>query len=161
MSLDYWKNLKQLHSASYKYTISTKNTFGYNSKTTITVVQGEIISRDFEIYSQYDDESNYLDYENRIILNSFFEDKNNIGTHHCESNDDDNQSISFCAAAPALTLDELYNTCLEKYLSVNPVSNEINFNVDDKNILKDCYYTSNFCEDDCFFGIKLTHFDWL
>ncbi|MCR8668610.1 hypothetical protein NO995_13025 [Aestuariibaculum sp. M13] len=161
MSLDYWNNLKQLNHASYAYTVNSKTELGYNGTTTITVENGIIISRAFEIYSQYDDEANFLDYENRIILGSFVEDKNSIGTYNCESNDDDNNSVSFCNAAPALTIDELYNTCLKKYLSVNPSSNEINFSVDDKNILKDCYYTSNFCVDDCYFGIKLTHFEWL
>ncbi|MBD0824365.1 hypothetical protein [Aestuariibaculum marinum] len=161
MSLDYWTNLKQLHNASYKYTVRTKTELGYDCNTRITVKNGEIISRSFEVYTQYDDEANYLDFENRIILKSFFEHKNAIGTHNCASNDDDNNSISFCYAAPALTIDELYSTCLKKYLSVNPSSNEITFNVDDKNILKDCYYTSNYSEDDNFFGIKLTHFEWL
>ncbi|GAA4291382.1 hypothetical protein [Aestuariibaculum suncheonense] len=161
MSLDYWSNLKQLHNASYNYTVSSKTELGYNCNTSITVENGIIMSRAFEVYTQYDDEANYLDFENRIILKSFFEDKTALGTHNCKSNDDDYNSISFCNAAPALTIDELYNTCLKKYLSVNPTSNEINFNVDDENLLKECYYTSNTCDDDCSFGIKLTHFEWL
>ncbi|MBD0833157.1 hypothetical protein [Aestuariibaculum sediminum] len=161
MSLNHWQNLKRSHTSSYMYTVSSKTNLGYLNQTKITVKKGIVFSRVYEEYTLYDEDNNRLKYENRIILTSFIEDISNIGSHSCEASEDDLNSISYCYAAPALTIDELYNTCLNTYLTVNALTNNIVFEVDDLNLLKNCYYTSNLCSDNCYTGIKLTNFKWL
>lgn len=155
-SLQSWETLKTTHLNSYRYTVSTKTPLGHNAKTTITVNDGCITSRTYEVYSQYDDNNTYLEFKNRIVLNRFYEDANNIETHACNDN-----LNHFCNAAPALTIDELYNTCLQKYLKVNAATKQITFSVNDENLIKACYYNTQACEDDCFFGIKISDFEWL
>jgi len=147
-SLNTWNNLKQVKGTSYSYEISTASVFGLESKTQITVKNDIVISRVYEAYSIYDDENGeYLGYDNRLILKSYSENAENLGSNS--------------SGASPVTIDKLYQTCLNDYLSVSSSSNTIGFQVDDYNIIKACYYIPNGCQDDCTTGIRLTDFKWL
>ncbi|MFH4964168.1 hypothetical protein V8G69_04120 [Gaetbulibacter sp. M235] len=146
-SLENWNYLKLISGASYRYEISTGSVFGFGSKTQITVENDIVVSRTHESYSIYDNDNNYLGYDNRLILNSYTEDIENLGANP--------------EGALPLTIDQLYDTCFSDYLSVDTDSNTITFNVDDFNIIKNCYYIPNGCQDDCTFGITITNFEWL
>lgn len=145
-SLDAWNTLKATHGTSYMYTMSSGSVFGFGSNTTITVVNGIVTSRIYESYSIYDENNNYVGYDNRVILESYTEDTSTLNTNS--------------SGAKPVTIDALYDTCLSDYLSVNGDSNLIEFNVDDSNIIKDCYYILNGCQDECTFGINISSFQW-
>lgn len=146
-SLESWKRLKLDNGTSYTYEISMGSVFGFGSTTKITVKNNLVVSRSFESYSIYDESNNYLSHENRLITSSYTETPETIGTHD--------------RGASPLTIDEVYNTCLNDYLFVDTDTNQVIFAVDDFNLIKDCYYVANGCQDDCSIGIMITKFDWL
>ncbi|WP_445738649.1 hypothetical protein [Mariniflexile sp.] len=146
-SLTTWNTLKQTNGTSYTYEIITGSVFGFGTITKITVIKNTVTSRVYEAYTIYDNDRNYLGFENRLILNSYSENTGNLGSNS--------------EGASPVILDDLYNTCLNDYLSVNTNTNTITFNVDDFNIIKDCYYVPDGCQDDCSFGIILTNFEWI
>ncbi len=146
-SLENWKHLKLISGASYVYEISRGSVFGFGGTTQITVKNDIVVSRTYESYSIYDENNTYLGYENRLIMSSYTENPETLGSN--------------IEGAPPVTIDELYNTCLRKYLSVDPDTNTIIFNVNDFNIISDCYYVPDGCQDDCTFGITITNFKWL
>ncbi|WP_346882898.1 hypothetical protein [uncultured Algibacter sp.] len=145
-SLNQWQSLKQDHGDSYSYEIKTESVFGFGSLTKIIVKNNIPVSRVFESYNLYDNDT-YLGWENRIITNEYRENINQLNTNNI--------------GAAALTIDDLYALCLKDYLSVDANSNSINFNVDDSGLIKDCYYIPNGCQDDCLFGIQITNFKWI
>lgn len=146
-SLDTWNYLKATNGNSYSYTINSGSVFGFGSNTTITVENGSVTSRDYESYSIYDNDTNYVGYDNRLILETYTEDQTTLNTHS--------------SGAKSATIDALYTTCLSDYLSVNADSNLIEFSVNDSNIIKNCYYIPNGCQDDCTSGIQISSFEWL
>ncbi|WP_308993389.1 hypothetical protein QLS71_011425 [Mariniflexile litorale] len=146
-SLSAWNTLKETHGNSYKYTITSGSVFGFGSNTTITVINGTVTSRIYEAYSIYDDNNNYVGYENRVVFESYTENIKTLNSHD--------------SGAAAVIIDALYDTCLSKYLSVDADSNSITFNVDDNNLIKNCYHIPNGCQDDCTFGIQISSFEWL
>ncbi|WP_338358294.1 hypothetical protein [Yeosuana marina] len=146
-SLETWEHLKLISGASYVYEISTTSFSGYKSTTQITVQNDIVVSRTYESYSIYDENNTYLGYENRLITSSYTESSETLGTN--------------TDGASPLTIDELYDTCLSDYLSIDPDTNTITFNVNDFNIISDCYYIPDGCQDDCTFGITITNFQWL
>tara|TARA_R110002050_G_scaffold4573_1_gene22076 strand:- start:57604 stop:58155 length:552 start_codon:yes stop_codon:yes gene_type:complete len=146
-SLNTWNTLKEINGTSYTYEVSSGSVFGFGSTTQITVKNNIVISRVYEAYSIYDNDNNYVGYDNRIISITYSENSENLG-----SND---------SGASPVIIDDLYTTCLNDYLSVNSSSNTIGFEVDDSNIIKACYYVPNGCQDDCSTGITLTDFKWL
>lgn len=146
-NLENWKHLKLISGASYVYEISTASFSGHGSTTQITVQNDIVVSRTYESYSIYDENNTYLGYENRLITSSYTENSETLGTN--------------TDGASPLTIDELYNTCLSDYLSVDPDTNTITFNVNDFNIISNCYYVPDGCQDDCKFGITITNFQWL
>ncbi|GAA4291387.1 hypothetical protein [Aestuariibaculum suncheonense] len=148
ISLDSWNNLKDSNDNSYVYTVSSRSVFGSGTNTTITVLDGKVTERIYEAFTLYNEASgNYLGFDNRIILEAYTESGAALGSH--------------TSGAPALTIDELYNTCLSDYLSVNPDDNHITFNYDSNNIIENCYYIPDGCMDDCSIGVTLSDFEWL
>ncbi|MFG6686093.1 hypothetical protein ACGK9U_05885 [Mariniflexile sp. HNIBRBA6329] len=146
-SLNTWNSLKDIKGNSYKYTISSRSVFGFGSHTTITVINGTVTTRIYEAYSIYDENNNYVGFENRVVLESYTENSETLNTHD--------------SGAKPVVIDALYDTCLSDYLSVDADSNSITFIVDDSNIIKNCYYIPNGCQDDCAFGIQISSFEWL
>ncbi|MFD0991272.1 hypothetical protein ACFQ1R_14285 [Mariniflexile jejuense] len=146
-SLNDWNTLKNLYENSYKYTVSSSSVFGFGTNTTITIVNNIVISRMYEAFSVFDKNNNYIGYENRLVFESYTENAETLNEHD--------------SGAIAVTIDALYETCLSAYLSVDSDSNSITFNVDNNNLIKDCYYIPNGCQDDCTFGIKISSFQWL
>ncbi|WP_372757923.1 hypothetical protein [Mariniflexile sp.] len=143
-SLDAWNALKLTNGTSYSYTIGSGSVFGFGSNTTITVFNDTVISRDYESYSIYDENNNYVGYDYRVIYESYSENSETLNSHD--------------SGAKPVTIDSLYDTCLSEYLSVDADSNSITFTVDDANIIKNCYYIPNGCQDDCSFGIQISNF---
>ena len=146
-SLNSWNILKDSNRNSYTYTMSSGSVFGFGSNTTITVINGTVSSRIFELYSIYDDNNNYVGYDDRVILESYTENIETLNSHD--------------SGAAAVTIDALYDTCLSDYLSVDADSNTIVFDVDDASIIKNCLYIPEGCQDDCTFGIQISSFQWL
>lgn len=132
-----WRYLKNRNQNSYEYTVELSSWIGYHSFTKITVLNGQIIGREFS--------ENSNDLNNLVTV--YKEDHLNINTH--------------TEGFKAVTFDEIYQQCLSNYLQVDEKSNQIYFSVDDTNILKSCGYISYDCADDCFVGVNISSFKWI
>lgn len=146
-SLTAWNDLKEVNGSSYTYEVITKSVFDFGSTTQITVIDNIVVSRNYEAYNLFDENNMPLQWDNRIITNSYSENSTNLNINN--------------EGASALTIDELYNLCLKDYLTVNPKRNTIYFNVDTIGVLENCGFTPNGCQDDCYTGVTLSNFEWI
>lgn len=140
-SLDAWNVQKNREGNSYRYTARVSSVFGFGSSTTITVQNGEVVSREYEAFvfnPQTQEEE---------ITSTWTENKSELNTHE--------------EGAEPLTLDEIYGTCRRDILSVNQDDNFINFEAENNGILSICTYFPKNCADDCSVGFFIVHFEWL
>lgn len=140
-SLIDWNNLKKDNGNSYKYTTSWSSWVGAGGKTTLTINKGIVISRSYEAY-RYDEVNG-----DKIITESYEENQENLN-----SND---------SGSPTLTIDQLYDSCINDYLVVNRNSNKIYFSTNDIGIVSLCGFVPKNCADDCFRGFRIDSFEWL
>jgi len=143
-SIAKWNKAKKEHNHSYTYTVGFSSFSGYRTTTIITVKEGEVIKRAF--YETYP--TNLLNLPNQKTADkpTFIEDKTNLNTHN-EGN-------------PAITIDQLYKDCSDKYLTADKNKNVIHFKVDKIGILNVCGYTPKNCADDCFKGVSIGEIKW-
>lgn len=139
-SVEKWDELKNSNGNSYKYEITSNSVFGFGVTTKIEVEKGTVITRSYEEF-----EINYETGE-RTITYSYEENSETLG--------DNNRGVSI------FTIDDLYNSCLDKYLIVNSEENTIYFEVDSEGMMNTCGYVPNGCMDDCFFGFRISEFNW-
>ena len=141
LSLTEWNTLKKQNNNTYSYTARTSSWTGFGTNTTLTIQNGVAVSRAFEAYQL--DETN----GNKIISDSYFENAENLNTHE--------------NGFATLTMDDLYNSCLEDYLSVNKKDNTIYFETNTQGIVSICGFVPDNCVDDCFRGFSIESFQWL
>ncbi len=138
-SLDAWKKLKTTHGNSYSYATQTISWTGFETSTTIKIINNVIVSRTYK--------ESRRDGADVTITDSYLENTSQLGTHS--------------KGAPLYTIDELYNTCLSDYLSVDSTANTLTFATTENGILTGCGYTPIGCADDCYHGFSIRTFDWL
>lgn len=134
-SYQKFQDFKNLNSNSYTYVATSGSVFGYSSTTTITVIKGVVVGRDYKAYRLNDDHQSVVD-------QSWTEDKSSIGTHN--------------QGQEALTLDEIYNKAKNEWLKVDKKANDIYFETNTDGLIASCGYVPKGCQDDCFNGITIS-----
>ena len=137
-SIAKWNTLKKKHHNSYTYKVDFNSFTGYSSTTVITVKKGSVINRAFYETSALDQKT--------AKKQSFVENRSTLNTHK--------------QGSPAVTIDQLYKDCSEKYLTVDEKSNRILFKVDNIGVLTVCGYIPKNCADDCFKGVSVGEIKW-
>ena len=140
-SKELWLEMKQEQGDDYQYTIHEMSWTGAESKTTSTIEKGNPVSRNYVAYVR---DQNSGEEE---VTDSYLEAGAELGSHEI--------------GARPLTIDELYETCVAQFLSVDEDTNTIHFETDEQGILNLCGYVEKGCIDDCFKGITMSNFNWL
>jgi len=128
---------KTSFSNSYHYTAYSGSVFGASASTTIYVVDGKVIGRDYKEYRRSGNGSS-----DNVLVDGWNESENDIGSH---KNGQD-----------ALTLDQIYDKAKNVWLKADKKSNDISFEVDANGLIASCGYVPKGCQDDCFIGITIT-----
>lgn len=135
-----WMRLKAEHKNSYQYSILELSFTNNGSETTITVKNGKVTARDYEAFLISEEDGS------RTILSTYSEEKKDLGTH--------------TEGAPPVTIDDLYDTCLAKYLTVDPETNTVYFDTNESGVISLCGFVPDLCQDDCFVGFDISGFSW-
>ena len=137
-----WKNLKKQHGDSYMYRVLEQSFTGHGSETTIEVLEGKVKARFYVAFIISDEDGS------KTITDSYEEThKKDIGSHSL--------------GAPPLTIDQLYSTCLSKYLTVDHDANEVYFETNEDGVMMLCGFVPVGCQDDCYRGIRISEFSWM
>lgn len=136
-----WKKLKDKHQNSYSYTVSEQSFSGFGSETTIMVMDGQVVSRNYKAYIISENDGS------KEITETYTETEGDLGSHS--------------EGAPPVTLDELYEDCRTEYLMVDPETHTIYFDTTEEGVISLCGHVPELCGDDCFVGFRLTRFEWL
>lgn len=138
-----WPELKKINGESYSYTTRFDSWTGFSNKTIITVQDGVVIKREYFAYETS------VNPEGEVVeeLDSYTETGEEIGTHE--------------RGFKPLLVEELYETCISEYLTVNEEENKIYFDTDEDGIISNCGFVPKGCVDDCFSGFRIDEFKWL
>lgn len=136
-----WEQLKIENNNSYSYIATSSSVFGFSRRTTITVKNGAVFSREYISYA-FDEEN-----QTQRLDETYFEETAYINTH--------------ANGFKAQTIDQLYNSCIGEYLAVSRKKNSIYFETFSNNVISKCGYVPEGCMDDCFTGFSLTGFEWV
>ena len=136
-SFQTWTDFKASSDNSYRYQVGGGSWVGTGWKTTITVKEGKVVQRDYELSFPTDwpgpipDETAWT--ENEAELNSH----------------------EHTSAAATLTLDDIYEEARNNWLKKRNDA-ETYFEAKNNGIISSCGYVTNGCQDDCFNGITIT-----
>lgn len=130
-SLKDWRKLK---ACSYSYVVSFESWTQYREETTIKVVNKKVVRREFKLYEK---DENLKD----VLSKSWIERRAQVGSHQ--------------EGDAARTMEENYRYCRNQILNQDPEENNIDFQVDDNGILKQCTFYFKGCFDDCVVGIRI------
>lgn len=136
-----WNKLKKRHQNSYQYTVLEQSFSGFGSETTITVINGDVVSRKYESFSISEEDGT------KEIIDSYVEEKEELGMHD--------------EGWPPVDLDEMYKDCGTDYLMVDPDSHTLYFDTNEDGVMTLCGNVPELCGDDCFNGFSITNFQWL
>ncbi|CAF1302908.1 unnamed protein product [Rotaria sordida] len=136
-SYNQWQHVKKLWNNSYQYTSGRSSWTGYRSSTTIFVLNGEVVGREFSAFDRGQ------------LRKHWFENKDQLYSHGQTSGE-----------IQLGTLDNIYSACLQSLNVSNPNSRQkydLTFEVDTANhgLLKSCGHYPIGCADDCFFGVSI------
>jgi hypothetical protein len=140
-SYSKWNALKKENDNSYIYQTSQISWTGFGSVTELRIEKGVIKERNYAEYMEYWTPSR------RKIIDSYSENYTNLGSHE--------------KGADLLTIDDLYNSCSNNYLTVDTDNNTLYFKTTTNGLMTSCGYVPNNCMDDCFFGVTIMSFEWL
>ncbi|MCM4157931.1 hypothetical protein [Gramella sp. AN32] len=130
-----WSNFKETSNNSYKYVVSGGSVFAtYGWETTVTVLNGIIIQRDF----------------------AYMGNPENIPEDQLEWTENENEinSHEYSGAADALTLDEIYIKAEQEWL-IKRQDATTYFESENNGLISTCGYVEKGCMDDCFIGITI------
>lgn len=137
-----WDDLKKENGNSYKYTILEQSWIGTGSETTMEVLKGRVVARYYVAFEISDEDGT------KTITDSYEETSmKELGRHSL--------------GAPPFTMDELYRTCISKYLVADPDANEVFFETNEEGIMMLCGFVPLGCQDDCYRGISISFFSWM
>lgn len=134
-SVEAWEINKKTKSNSYSFTINAQSAFGFGSNTIITVINGKVVSREYEGYMITEDGQ-------REIIKTWIENENELGSHE--------------EGAEPITLDEIYTDCKTNILTANEEDNYIVFLAENGDLLSVCSYFPKNCQDDCSIGYRIS-----
>jgi len=138
-SLDRWNTLKNENGTSYSYEVHFTSAFGFSSVTQITVIENTVVGRSFHSFNGLENEAD--------PQNSYEENQQNLNSNQ--------------EGAPAVTIDDLYDTCLEEVLVVDQEANQVFLEVFETGLIRQCIYIPTGCQDDCSSGVSITNFTWI
>ena len=133
-----WLSFKETSNNSYKYTVVSSSWVGLTSETTITVINGVIVQRDFKYTFLAEDIADLIPEDEQ----EWTETENEIGT---------NQN-----GAEPLTLDEIYSKARNEWLKDRSGATTY-FETENDGMISVCGYVENNCADDCFIGIRISN----
>lgn len=137
-----WDKLKTRNGNSYFYVFLEQSFAGFGSETKITVNRGKVVSRHYEAFEISEEDGS------KIITFSYAEEsKKDLGKH--------------AEGALPLTMDELYRSCIARYLIADPYTNEVFFETNEEGVMILCGFVPNGCQDDCYRGITISEFSWM
>ncbi len=166
-SYDAWHVFKQQSNNSYTYSVSNSTWTGSSWNTTITVLQGRIIQRDFhyskfndfqrpdggwtiqtvaEIINSYNDlEGTYNSFtpEELLQILEWREDEHNLGSQKSS------------VASNLITLDEVYELAKNQWLAHHQ-DVHTSFEAKHDGMISIAGFSRKDCMDDCFVGITIT-----
>lgn len=129
-----WSSFKAQSNNSYSYVVTTSSWTGYNTATTITVLNGEVVNRKYRAWS-----TNFP--AAHITTHADWEEtKSKLNTHD--------------SAAATLTLDDIYQTAKTVWLKKR-ADVHTSFEAKNNGIISSCGYVEKGCADDCFIGIAI------
>jgi len=131
-----WFQLKAQHENSYQYSRIFSSWAGFGHKTTISVIQGKVVKREYQAWGRQIDNTVHWQ-----------EESNNLDSHS--------------EGASSSTMDQLYQQCGLILENNDKPENKITLNFDPQGILAHCLYTPNNCADDCSQGISISNFRFL
>jgi len=132
-----WLEAKAANGDSYEYSSTFTSWVGFQHRTVITVQTGTVVSRSYFEKARGNKEE--------ILV--FSENEKNLNAHQ--------------QGFPAITMDQIYRDCGEKYLMTNRRSNTHYFRTNKGSVLELCGYVPKNCADDCFIGVRIPEFRWL
>lgn len=131
-SLEAWKTLKQNRARDYSYVTRSQSWAGFGSTTTVWISADSVVKRTYEAW-KYDDENK------RVVTDSWQEQGAEVGTH----------------SPQPLTLDQMYEVCRSQVLTQDPSKNSLSFGVGSDDVMRNCSYVPNGCQDDCSSGVSI------
>lgn len=138
-----WLSFKQSSNNSYTYVVNWGSWTGYGSETTLKIVNGVIVSRQFTshqlVYPQGGGKPT------NEMMTTWTETGSAVNTH------DRNEG-----AADAITLDEVYEKAKSVWLKADKKENAVYFEADNNGLISSCGFVPEGCQDDCFSGITIT-----
>jgi hypothetical protein len=140
-SKDSWSELKLTNGNSYVYQTAFYSWIGEASITEITVSDGVVTSRVYEHFKT--DESN----GRGDLIEFYSETIADLGVHK--------------SGALPKTIDELYSSCYNNYLTVDSNTNTIYFETASNGLMTLCGFVPDGCQDDCFMGLRINNFEWI
>ena len=140
-SLNKWNELKNKNRNSYSYQTTFKSWTGFGNTTELKIKDGVIASRIYQEFKTKDQDGT------KEIVDSYSEDGCNLGTHS--------------KGALLLTIDDLYETCAKRYLTIDEKNNTIYFETGNDGLITMCGFVPNGCMDDCYRGVSVNSFHWL
>ena len=140
-SKSQWDELKKRNGNSYNYTMVEQSWTGVGSETTIHVEKGKVVARYFIAFIISEEDGT------KEITDTYSEEsKKDLGKHSL--------------GAPPYSIDDLYKTCVSKFLIADPDYNTVYFDTNEEGVIALCGYVPVDCGDDCFKGLVISHFAW-
>jgi hypothetical protein len=139
-SYNAWLAYKAKVNDTYAYIAIKGDQSTVYSETTIKVVQGNIIARDFLNYEYKYTAGNNT--PTKVLTVEWHETSGNIGTHGTD-------------AADLYTLDDIYYRAQNIWLKADKSKNVVTFESNNNGMISFAGYTPNTCKSDCFIGINI------
>ena len=125
-----WQKFKKANSNSYQYKVQFVSWTGWSWETTITVINGKVSKRSFELKYSGETTDSWIEFENEIGINE--------------------------GGAEPLTLDQIYDKAKKEWL-IKRENAELFFETDEDGLISLCGYVEKYCMDDCFIGIRISY----
>jgi hypothetical protein len=140
-SQQQWEKEKPRHENSYAYTVMVSSFAGFGSTTVVTVTNGTVTGRSFESFTTDGGTGA------KTVTRSWSETAGDLMSHQ--------------EGAEAVTLDVIYDTCRQEWLTANTKTHQTYFENKHNGIISLCGYLRKGCQDDCFEGVNISTFEWL
>lgn len=135
-SYQVWLKFKSESKNNYEYTQSYDSWTGTNTNIKITVRNGGVVERSYEIFVRE------IGNSEPVLKESWAEDAASLNSH--------------IIGLPIYTLDQVYEQAKQVWLNVSPKENDIYFEAKNNGMISSAGFVPKGCQDDCFRGIRIT-----